>query len=104
MRVLSTTEEQRIPHNQIIAAPIRYVGKAKQSGDMMQPKSSIRIPGHLDPQIGIYLTDAPSTPWFAVHVAATLVASLGVSGDTCLTSVQPFCQECHSKDRLMSDL
>ena len=48
----------------------------------MQPKSSITIPGHLDPQFGTYQTDAPTTSWVAVQVAVTLAASLGMFGET----------------------
>ena len=36
------------------------------------------IPGHFDPHIGTYRSDAPTTSWVAAHVAV-----LGMSGETC---------------------
>ena len=43
------------------------VGTAEQNGDALQPKSRVSVPGDLDPQIGSYRTDAPTTSWVAAE-------------------------------------
>ena len=63
-----------LQNNQIITAPMRYGRNANQSGEVMQPKVSIIIPGHLGLQIGTYRTDARTTSCVAVQVAVTLAA------------------------------
>ena len=57
--------------------------------DSVQPESRVIIPGHLDPQIGTYRTDAPTTSWVAVQIAVTIAASLNMPGETVYLSVLP---------------
>ena len=46
---------------------MRYARHAKRNGDSVQPQSRLIIPGHLDPQIGTYRTDPPTTSLVAVQ-------------------------------------
>ena len=61
---------------------MRSVPTAKQNGDVMQSKSRIIFLGHLDPLIGTYRTDAPTTYCVKVQVAVALAVSLDMSGET----------------------
>ena len=44
--------------------------------DDIEAKSRLVIPGHLDPQIGLFRIDAPTTSPLAVMVCATIAISL----------------------------
>ena len=50
----------------------KAVRTAKQNGDVLQPKSRVSVRGDLDPQIGTYRTDAPTTSWVAVETRRRL--------------------------------
>ena len=65
-----------------ISTPMRFVRSAKRNEDSLQPKSRWIIPGHLDPLIRKYRTDAPRTPWVAVQIAVTIAVRLNMSGET----------------------
>ena len=54
-----------------------------RNGDSVQPQSRLIIPGHLDPQIGTYRTDAPATSLVAVQSAVMFAVSLSLSSETC---------------------
>ena len=56
--------------------------ETKPNGEVIHPKIGMITAGHLDPQIGTYRTDAPTTSWVAVQVAVTLAASMSVFRDT----------------------
>ena len=47
--------------------------------DDIEAKSRLVIPGHLDPQIGLFRTDAPTTSPLAVMVCATIAIRLDCS-------------------------
>ena len=66
---------------QLITAPMRYARATKQHGEVIQPKNRKIFPVHAVPQNRRYRTDDPSTSFFAVQVAVTLAASLGMSGE-----------------------
>ena len=70
--------EKTIPAEKIITAPMRFVrtNKGKDSSSL-EAKSRLVIPGHTDPQLGLYRTDAPTTSHLAVIVCAILSMSLG---------------------------
>jgi len=74
-------DEKKIPKTKIITAPMRYVrtNRAKMWEEMIA-KSRLIIPGHKDPQIGLYRTDAPTTSGLAVLVVAALAACLDWAG------------------------
>ena len=60
----------------VIVAPMRFVRTNKGTIGLMV-KSRLIIPGHRDPQIGLYRTDAPTTSLLAVFTTATLAISMG---------------------------
>ena len=65
VRLATPQEEQRVPKYKIISAPMRYV-RTNRGRTSLEAKSRIIIPGHLDPQLGSYRTDSPTTSWLAV--------------------------------------
>ena len=76
--LVPASQESGIRKDQIFSAPMRFVrtNKAKESGHL-QAKSRLIIPGHRDPQFGLYRTDAPTTSGLAVMVVATIAAAQG---------------------------
>jgi len=79
VRVATPAEEHRASKDKVISAPMRYVrtNKAKVG---LEAKSRLVIPGHLDPQIGSYRTDAPTTSWLAVLTMVSVGLSMNMSG------------------------
>ena len=71
-------KSKHIPRELIFTAPMRFVKttKAKRLDELLA-KSRLIIPGHRDPQLGLYKTDAPTTSSLAVMVVATLAAAHG---------------------------
>ena len=80
LRLLSPTEEQVFPKSHISTAPKWYLRITKHNGEVIQPKSRTIILDRLDPQVGTYRTDAPSTSWVAVQIEAC--CDLGMSGES----------------------
>ncbi|CAE8613639.1 unnamed protein product, partial [Polarella glacialis] len=81
VRILTPAEASKIPRRLIFAVPLRMVrtNKGKTAADAIQQllaKSRLVAPGHLDPQLGEFRTDAPTTTPVAVSLAATIAASL----------------------------
>ena len=76
--MVPASQESCTPKDQILSAPMRFVrtNKAKETGQL-QAKSRLIIPGHRDPQLGLYRTDAPTTSGLAVMVVATIAAAQG---------------------------
>ena len=60
---------------------ILRVNKSKIAGDLIA-KSRIIIPGHRDPQLGLYRTDAPTTSLIALYLTVLLAVSKGWVGCT----------------------
>ena len=79
VRVATPAEEEAASRSKIISAPMRYVrtNKAKVG---LEAKSRLVIPGHLDPQIGSYRTDAPTTSWRAVLTILPVALVMDMTG------------------------
>ena len=83
VNVLTPEEEKKVPRHLVFTAPLRYVrtNKAK-GGAQLIAKSRLIIPGHLDPQLGTFRTDAPTTSSVAVHICVAIAAAKGWHGWT----------------------
>ena len=80
--VVSPEEERKIPKGKTIAAAMWYVRTNRgKTNEMLAAKSRIVMPGHRDPQLGLYRTDAPTTSGLAVYVAASIAVSMGWTGE-----------------------
>ena len=81
--IVPAGEERNIPSELIIAAPMRFVrtNRGKES-DELEAKSRLVIPGHTDPQLGLYRTDAPTTSHLAVMMCAIVSVALEWSLET----------------------
>ena len=75
---LSPQEAAKVPKDQIFKAPLRMlrVNKGKSAEDL-QAKSRLIIPGHLDPELGGYRTDSPTTMPVAVRLLKSLIVTKG---------------------------
>ena len=75
---LTAQEAAKVPKEQIFKAPLRMlrVNKGKNAEEL-QAKSRLIIPGHLDPELGGYRTDSPTT----MPVAVRLLKSIMVTKD-----------------------
>ena len=79
---LTHDEGKKIPKDKIITSPMRHVRTNKGTGEEdLIAKSRIIIPGHTDPQIGLYRSDAPTTTCLAVFVVAALAVSFDWIGE-----------------------
>lgn len=67
---LSPEEARKVDPKNIFRAPARIVrvNKGAMQG-LFQPKSRIVLPGHLDPHLGEYRSDAPTALWVSVQMA-----------------------------------
>ncbi len=76
--VVPQDQEVSTPKDKIFSVPMRYIrtNKLKEAGNL-QAKSRLIIPGHQDPQLGLYRTDAPITSGSAVMAVAAIAASKG---------------------------
>jgi hypothetical protein len=78
VRVVPLGKESSIPRDQVFSAPMRFVRTNKSKDpEKLQAKSRLIIPGHRDPQLGLYRTDSPTTSGLAVMVVATIAAARG---------------------------
>ena len=68
--------ENSIPKQKIIATPMRMVRVNRGSPDKLEAKSRLVIPGHRDPEIGLFRTDSPTTSTLAVRVAAVISVAM----------------------------
>lgn len=77
---LTPKEASQVPKGMIFKAPLRMVrtNKAK-SNDPLKAKSRLVIPGHLDPELGGYRTDSPTTSPIAVRLAKSMCITKGWS-------------------------
>ncbi len=83
VEIVPESEENNIPTEKIISTPMRYVRTNKSSEDgQLEAKSSLVLPGHTDPELGLYRTDAPTTSHLAVVVCAALALSFGFDIET----------------------
>ncbi|CAE7449079.1 TY1B-PR1 [Symbiodinium sp. CCMP2592] len=74
VRKLSAEQARRVPSHRIFKVPARIVrtNKAAVGSGLLQPKSRIVLPGHMDPDVGEVRTDSPTTQATAVRMAMTL--------------------------------
>jgi len=81
--IVPEKEEDNISSDLIIAAPMRYVrtNRSKEA-DELEAKSRLIIPGHTDPQLGLYRTDAPTTNHLSVVMCAVIAISYGFDLET----------------------
>jgi hypothetical protein len=82
MKVLTTAEAEKIPRRKIFSLPLRMVrtNKAKVIDGIIAEliaKSRLVVPGHVDPELGDFRTDAPTTQPTAIALASTIAASMG---------------------------
>ena len=76
VRRLSAEEIAKVDKRLIFKAPARIVRVNKGVLDgILKAKSRMVIPGHLDPHLGDYRSDAPTTAWVAVQMAKCIAAS-----------------------------
>ena len=76
---VSPEKEKQVSTKKIITAPMRYVRKNKDKDGGLEAKSRLVIPGHTDPQIGLYRTDAPTTSHVSVMLCSVVAVCLGWS-------------------------
>jgi len=80
--VVPEKDEPHVPKDKIISAPMRYVRTNRSKIlEILAAKSRLILLGHLDPQIGLYRTDAPTTSALAVYVAAAIAMAYGWIGE-----------------------
>jgi len=73
VRVATPAEEASVSKDKILSAPMRHVRTNQdKTAENLEAKSRVVLPGHLDPQLGAFRTDSPTTSWMAV-VLVTLV-------------------------------
>ena len=81
VRTVPKQKEHLVDESKTIAAPMRFVRTNKgRLGEALIGKCRLVLPGHRDPQIGWYRTDAPTTSPLAVYVAAVITLSMGWIG------------------------
>ena len=78
VRRVGAQEARSIPKEAIFKIPMRVVrtNRSKVVGELIA-KSRATLPGHMDPGLGDYRTDAPTTTSLAVDIMLTLAVSLG---------------------------
>ena len=82
MRRVPPEEERNIPKSKIFRSPLRMV-RVNKSGGVLLPliaKSRLVVPGHLDPGLGMFRTDAPTTSLTATRLAKAVAAGRGWAG------------------------
>lgn len=73
---LTEDEARKVPKSSVFRAPLRMVrvNKSKNPKEL-QPKSRLVVPGHLDPGLGEYRSDSPTTTPTAVRMIKTICVS-----------------------------
>ena len=82
MRRVSKKEEKEIPKSKIFRSPLRMV-RTNKTGGLLLPlvaKSRLVVPGHLDPGLGLFRTDAPTVSLMATRLAKAVAAGRGWNG------------------------
>ena len=79
VRKLSKEEASKVPRSCVFKAPLRVLRVNKRGGVLLPliAKSRIIVPGHLDPHLGDFRTDAPTCAPTAVRMAKAIAASRG---------------------------
>jgi hypothetical protein len=78
VEILDQQRARRVPKSKIFKLPLRFVrtNRATEIGKLIA-KSRIVAPGHEDPGLGEFRTDAPTTDPLAVNLTKTVAVSLG---------------------------
>ena len=79
MRRVSKDEEKQIPRSKIFRSPLRMV-RTNKTGGLLMPlvaKSRLVVPGHLDPGLGMFRTDAPTVSLMSTRLAKAVAAGRG---------------------------
>ena len=73
---LTPEEARKVPKSLVFRAPLRMVrtNKAKEK-EKIQAKSRLVVPGHLDPGLGEYRSDSPTTSPTAIRMIKTICAT-----------------------------
>ena len=78
VRRLTPEEVLKVDKRLIFKAPARIVRVNKGALEgILRAKSRMVIPGHLDPHLGEYRSDAPTTAWVAVQMAKCIASNRG---------------------------
>ena len=75
VKKVSKEEEPKIPKQHIFKAPLRMVRVNKNGGGLLLPliaKSRLVVPGHRDPHLGQFRTDAPTASLVGIRIAKTI--------------------------------
>lgn len=75
VRKVSKEEEKNVPRQHIFKAPLRMVRVNKNGGGLLLPliaKSRLVVPGHRDPHLGQFRTDAPTASLVGTRIAKTI--------------------------------
>lgn len=77
VRRLTDQEIKELSPNDVFRAPARLirVSKGALTGSF-QSKPRLVVPGHQDPHLGAYRSDAPTTTWAAVQMTKIIALSL----------------------------
>ena len=77
-KVITTVDkrtEKDILSNKIITAPMRMVRVNKGTTPAFEAKSRLVVPGHVDPQIGLFRVDSPTTsPLISLASSSNLIS------------------------------
>ena len=81
VRLVPEQQVSRIPRSKTIIAPLRMMHtNSSEAVDLLLAKSRLIVPGHLDPQLGEFRTDAPTTTPVAIRLLITTAVSLKWGG------------------------
>lgn len=83
VRRLTPEEAKQVDKKNLFKAPARLirVNKGTMQG-LFQPKSRMVLPGHRDPHLGEFRSDAPTTLWVAVQMAKCICATKNWAAQT----------------------
>lgn len=77
VRRLTSEEAKVVPSGAIFKAPLRMVRTNKSKDpNTLEPKSRLVVPGHLDPGLGEFRTDSPTTTPTAVRMIKSICVTL----------------------------
>lgn len=77
VRRLTRDEAKVVPSGAIFKAPLRMVRTNKSKDpNTLEPKSRLVVPGHLDPGLGEFRTDSPTTTPTAVRMIKSICVTL----------------------------
>ena len=84
VRKLSKSEAAKVPRHQIFRSPLRWV-RTNKTGNLLLPlipKSRLVVPGHLDPQLGLFRADSPTVCLQGVRLAKAIAQMMSWDMDS----------------------